>query len=104
MRGTPVSDDTEQELRVLMADFRGEVRTQLAEIRGDIAVVRQRTDTLTEKVDRVDGAVKEVCKSQPGFVTKAEVDRRLRNGTTIVGACVAVLTLIINALFQVLTN
>lgn len=99
-----MSDDTETDLRVLMADFRGEVRTQLAEIRGDIAVVRQRTDTLTEKVDRVDGSVKEVRNAQPGFVTKTEVDRRLRNGTAIVGTSVAVLTLIINALFQMLTN
>ncbi len=92
------------ELKILMAEFRGEVRTQLAEIRGDIAVVRERTDALTEKVDRVDGKVKEVRNAQPGFVTKAEVDRRLRNGTAIVGTCIAVLTLAMNALFQVLTN
>ncbi|WP_049573836.1 hypothetical protein [Nocardiopsis sp. SBT366] len=99
-----MSAEDVQALRVLMAEFRGEVRTNLAEIRGDMRVVRQQSDVLAEKVDRVEGKVEQMRNNQPGFVTKAEVDRRLRNGTAIVGTPVAVLTLIINFLFQVLTN
>lgn len=99
-----MSAEDVQALRVLMAEFRGEVHTTLAEIRGDMRVVRQQSDGLAEKVDRVEGKVEQMRNNQPGFVTKAEVDRRLRNGTAIVGTSVAVLTLIINALFQVLTN
>lgn len=99
-----MSAEDVQALRVLMAEFRGEVRTSLAEIRGDMRVVRQQSDVLAEKVDRVEGKVKELRNAQPGFVTKAEVDRKLRNGSAVVGTSLAVLTLIINFLFQVLTN
>lgn len=98
------ADDAERELRVLMAEFRGEVSTNLAELRGDVRVVRQQSDALADKVDRIEDKVEQMRASQPGFVTKDEVDRKLRNGTAIVGTSMAVLTLLINTLFMVITN
>lgn len=99
-----MSDDGAEALRVLMAEFRGEVSTSLAELRGDVRVVRNQSGSLSDKVDRIEATVDQMRDAQPGFVTKAEVDRKLRNGTAVVGTALTVLSLLINTAFMVFTN
>lgn len=97
------SDDAE-DLRVLMAEFRGEMRTNLAELRGDVRVVHEQTSTLDTKVDRLEGNFEKMRAAQDGFVTKREVDRKIRNGSAVIGTSLAVLTLLINTLLAMLKN
>lgn len=89
---------------MLLAEFRGEMRTDLAELRGDVRVVHEQTSALATTIDRLEDRVDQMHNAQKGFVTKKEVDRKLRNGTAIIGTLLAALTLLINTLLAVATN
>lgn len=100
--------DDQESLRVLMAEFRGEMRTSLADLRGDLRVVHEQTSTLATKVENLETRMETINTAQDGFVSKfvskKEVDRKLRNGTAIIGTFLTVLTLFINTLLAVVNN
>lgn len=89
-------DDTRVMLAV--ADLRGDLREALAEITGELKVLRAQNGSLEEKVDSLGTKVKQLTDAEPTYVSKQDVDRKLRNSTAVLGVCLAVLTLLLNTI------
>lgn len=79
------------DLRVAMAEFRGEVKTALAEVVGELRLAREQTQVLADKVGEINDQVKAMQAAQPGYVTKKEVDRKIHNSAAVVAVVLGVL-------------
>lgn len=81
-----------EDLRVLLAEFRGELSTSLAQISGDMRLFQEQNNTLATKFDQLATKVDELKDGQPQFVTKKEVDRKINTGAAVIGVFIAGLT------------
>lgn len=79
-----------------VAELRGDLREALAEITGELKVLRAQNGSLEEKVDGLSSKVKDLADAEPSYVSKQDVDRKIRNSTAVLGVCLGVLTLLLN--------
>lgn len=80
------------DLRVAMAEFRGEVKTALAEVVGELRLAREQIQVLADKVGEINDQVEAMKEAQPGYVTKKEVDRKVNTGAAVVSVLLGVFT------------
>lgn len=103
IRGGYVADENEQ-TRVEMAEMRGELRTALAEITGELKVLRAQNATVEKKVDGLADQVKGLTDTRDTYVTKTDVDRKVRNSTAVAAVFVSVLALLFTSLPALLSQ
>ncbi|WP_435111343.1 hypothetical protein [Nocardiopsis synnemataformans] len=92
-----MSEDVQESgLRVELVGMRGDVLAQLAEIRGDLRVVCEQNANDIEHRRQLAADLKQVKDAQTTFVTKTEMDQRLRNSLTVASVVLGTITLLIN--------
>ena len=81
----------DEQTRVMVAELRGELGTAMAEITGDLKVLRARNEAIEGKLDELTQSIKDLTRASSSYVTKEDVARRVNISTAIASVIIAAL-------------